>query len=163
MLKNKAFALGLLLVTGVQFSSLVSSDKKVKVTVSAVPKLAQKLNVRYSIPVEHLERLEVCVDELVQDPKFQALSQEDKLGIADVVSAHYDPAKSTKSVSVLTKKVSDKCGFKNDAAFKKMHDTCVETMKCKAFKALSPEQKQDVCQTVKAAACTRCKWERARY
>ena len=150
--KNKAFALGLLLVSGVIQTSF-ASDKKVQKSVA--PKLAKKLNVRYNIScVKVCEKIEEGANELKNSPEFMVLSPGEKSAVQGTISNYYDPTKKQPKLLVLTKKLHKDFGIKSDA-LKKIDEGVTELRNTSAYKKLNIDQKSDVHASVYGA--TSCK------
>ncbi len=157
--KNKAFALGLLLVSGVIQTSF-ASDKGMEDQKSVVSKLAKKLNVRYKLPNNGLETINQGVTLLIECPEFMGLSPQEKLDVHTTICRHYDPkAKKQEKLSVLVGKLKP-YGIKLES-LKKIDQGVVELKKTALYKALPLEQKSDVHETVIAATSSRCKFAQA--
>ncbi len=139
--KNKVFALGLLLVSGVIQTSF-ASDKGQKVKALSVGKVFKKLNTRYSLPVDGSSELEEGATQMKNSSEFKSLSAKKQGEVYNIIVDHYNPGEQQKKFSILSRKLSS-YGLKDDAA-KKIDQGVVKLKMTPAYKKLSVAQKQDV-------------------
>ena len=139
--KNKAFALGLLLVSGVIQTSFASDEGQKKSSLR-LDNVFKKLNTRYNIPPNGSIELVDGATQIKESSAFQSLSTNKQKEVYKIIIDHYDPTKKQPELSVLTKKLSP-YGLKSDAV-EKIDQGVVKLEMTPAYKKLSVAQKQDV-------------------
>ena len=152
--KNKVFALGLLLVSGVIQTSF-ASDKPMDDQKLVVSKLAKKLKVRYDLPNNGFEAINEGVSVLIESPELIGLLPQKKLEVHRIICDHYDPkAKKQEKLSGLVVKLKP-YEIKLES-LKKLDQGVAELKKTSKYKALPLEQKSDVHATIIAATTSKC-------